>query len=188
MVRLTGGLWKGRRLAAPQAVRATAAKVRLALFNILRDAIDGARVLDGFAGSGAVGLDALSRGAAFVAFVEQDTESVLAIRENLERLSPELPRQAWRLIHQEFERGVRELAKSEAPFDVIWLDPPYRSDEGKNALNALAEHAILAPAGIVAVEHYSRTALPGSVGPLQRWKQHRYGDTVLSFYRLTPAP
>jgi 16S rRNA (guanine(966)-N(2))-methyltransferase RsmD len=188
MVRLTGGLWKGRRLITPPKVRATAAKVRLALFNILQGAIEGARVLDGFAGSGAVGLDALSRGAAFVAFVERDTESALAIRDNLERLAPELPRQAWRLVHLDFERSLRELSKLEAPFDLIWLDPPYRSEEGKKALNALAGHAILAPAGIVAIEHHGRTAIPGSVGPLQQWKQHRYGDTVLSFYRLAPAP
>lgn len=184
MIRITGGAWKGRVLAAPKAVRATEAKVRQALFNIMGQTLDGARVLDGFAGSGAVGLEALSRGAGFVAFIESDTDSVLSIRDNLERLEPDLGRGAWRVVHLDFERGLRQLAKAEPPFDLIWLDPPYRSDEGKNALNAVAGCAILAPAGIVAVEHHRRADIPASAGSLQQCKQHRYGDTVLSFYRV----
>ena len=184
MIRITGGVWKGRVLAAPKAVRATEAKVRQAFFNIMGHALEGARVLDGYAGSGAVGVEALSRGARFVAFVESDTEGALSIRDNLEKLAPDLGREAWRIVHLDFERGVRQLAGVEPPFDLIWLDPPYRSDEGKNGLNAVASCAILAPAGIVAVEHHRQADIPTAVGSLQQWKQHRYGDTVLSFYRV----
>ncbi|OGX28348.1 MAG: 16S rRNA (guanine(966)-N(2))-methyltransferase RsmD [Omnitrophica WOR_2 bacterium RIFCSPHIGHO2_02_FULL_67_20] len=184
MLRITGGVWKGLVLAAPRTLRATEAKVRQALFNILGQAIEGARVLDGFAGSGALGLEALSRGAAFAAFVEADTEAVLCIRQNLDRLGQDLPRGAWRILHLELERGLRQLSAAELPFDLICFDPPYRSDDGRKALNALGEYAILAPAGIVAIEHHRRTELPASVGTLHQWKQHRYGDTVLSFYRV----
>lgn len=183
MSRITGGQFKGLALTIPKQIRATEAKVRQALFNILSSSIEGARVLDGFAGSGAIGLEALSRGAAFVAFVESDTEAILCIRENLGRLQEELPRSAWRLVHLEIERGLRQLAKAEPPFDLIVLDPPYRTEEGKKALNTVVECAMLGPAGLVIVEHDQRTVLPASIGPLHQWKRHRYGDTVLSLYQ-----
>jgi 16S rRNA (guanine(966)-N(2))-methyltransferase RsmD len=183
MLRITGGVFQGRSLVTPKQIRATATKVRQALYNILGSFVEGARVVDGFAGSGALGCEALSRGAAFVAFVESDTEAVLSIRENIERLGFDVQRGAWRVVHLDIERGLRQLAHAEPPFDLILLDPPYRTGEGKKALNAVVEYAMLAPAGMVVIEHDRRTELPPDVGPLQRWKQHRYGDTVLSFYR-----
>ena len=183
MARITWGQFKGLPLIIPRQIRATEAKVRQALFNILGPSIEGARVMDGFAGSGAVGLEALSRGAAFVAFLEGAVDAVMAIRENLARLEPEVPRSAWRIVHLDVERGFRQLAKAERPFDVIVLDPPYLSEDGKKALNTVVECAMLAPAGVVVVEHHQRTALPASVGPLQQRTRHRYGDTVLSFYQ-----
>ena len=183
MLRIAAGQFKGLGLSAPKSVRATEAKVRQALFNILGPSIQGARVVDGYAGSGALGLEALSRGAAFVAFIESDTDAVLSIRDNLARLEGDLPRSVWRLLHLEVERGLQELAKTEPPFDAILLDPPYGSDEAKKALNAVAGCAMLAPAGIVAIEHDRRTELPSSIGPLRQCKRHRYGDTVLSFYQ-----
>ena len=180
---ITAGQFKGRRLVAPSTIRATEAKVRQALFNILGSFIEDARVLDGFAGSGACGFEALSRGAAFVAFMESDAEAVVSIRDNLARFGVALPREAWRVVHLEVERGLRELAKTEPPFEVVIFDPPYRTEEGKKALNALVDCAMLAPNGIVAVEHHQRTELPQGIGPLQQCKRHRYGDTVLSFYQ-----
>lgn len=182
--RITGGMFKGMPLVAPRQIRATEAKVRQALFNILGPSIEGARVVDGFAGSGALGLEALSRGAAFVAFIEVDPTAALSVRDNLERMARELPRGAWRVIQWDVERGLRELAKDERPFDVILFDPPYGSDEGKKALNTVVGYAMLAPSGIVVIEHDPRTTLPSSIGPLQQHTRHRYGDTVLSFYQL----
>ena len=183
MPRILGGDFKGRTIVAPAAIRATEAKVRQALFNILGTAIDGARVADVFAGSGALGLEALSRGAAFVAFIESDAEAVACLQDNLRRLANELPREAWRVVHLDAERGLPALAQAEAPLDIVLMDPPYRTDDGKKALNALSDCAILAPTGIVVVEHDRRTVLPPSIGPLLQWKQHRYGDTVLSLYQ-----
>ena len=184
MLRISGGQFKGRPLSVPPNLRATEAKVRQALFNILGGFIEGARVVDGFAGSGSLGLEALSRDAAFVAFIESDGEAVVSIRDNLVRFDRELAPDSWRVLHLDIERGLRELAKSEPPFDLILLDPPYRSSEGKKALNAVVECAMLAPAGLVAIEHDQRTVLPAAVGPLRQQKRHRYGDTVLSFYQL----
>ncbi|PIQ84287.1 MAG: 16S rRNA (guanine(966)-N(2))-methyltransferase RsmD [Candidatus Omnitrophica bacterium CG11_big_fil_rev_8_21_14_0_20_63_9] len=185
MSRITGGEFKGFTLKIPGKLRATEAKVRQALFNILGSFIEGARVVDGFAGSGALGCEALSRGAEFVAFIESDGEAAVTIRDNLAKLSPEVPPEAWRVLNLDIERGFRTLAEREAPFDVVLLDPPYRADQGKKALNALVDCAILAPTGLVAVEHERRAILPVTIGPLSQWKQHRYGDTVLSFYRRT---
>jgi len=185
MLHISGGQFKGLSLSTPRQIRATEAKVRQALYNILGQVIEGARVLDAFAGSGALGLEALSRGAAFVAFIESDTEAVLSIRENLERLATELPRKAWRVLHLDVERGLRQLVALEPPFDVILLDPPYRTEDGKKALNTVVDCAILAAGGIVVVEHDQRTVLPSAIGRLQECKRHRYGDTVLSFYQTT---
>jgi 16S rRNA G966 N2-methylase RsmD len=81
---------------------------------------------------------------------------------------------------------MRQLAASELRFDVVLFDPPYRSGEATKALNAVVECAILTPAGIVAIEHDQRAVLPLTIGPLEQQKQHRYGDTVLSFYRQSP--
>ena len=180
--RITGGSFKGMRLVVPSRIRATEAKVRQAIFNILGPSIQGARVLDAFAGSGAVGLEALSRGAEFAAFIESEGEAVVAIRDNLARVDQELPSSAWRVVHGSVERGLQQLAKAEQPFDLVFFDPPYDSTEGRKALNTLVQCAILAPAGIVGIEHDQRAEMPSTVGPLQQWKRHRYGDTVLSFY------
>ncbi len=183
MIRIAAGQFKGLRLATPRSIRATEDKVRQALMNILGEGLKHARVVDGFAGSGALGIEALSRGAAFVAFIESDGESVVAIRDNLERLKPQLPRSTWRVLHMEAQPGLRELATTEPLFDIILFDPPYRTPEGKKALNTVGECAMLAPSGIVAVEHHRHDELPESAGPLRLCKRHRYGDTVLSFYR-----
>ena len=183
MIRISAGEFKGMRLEAPGIIRPTGDKVRQAVMNILRSALYGARVIDGFAGSGALGIEALSRGAAYVAFIESEPQGFIAIRDNLARLEGQLNRSRFRILNVEVERGLRELAKSEAAFDVILFDPPYHTSEAKIALRAVAECAILAPSGIVMVEHHRRDELPESEGPLKQCKQHRYGDTVLSFYQ-----
>ncbi len=131
MMRIAGGQFKGIPLTAPASIRPTETKVRQALFNILGAAIEGARVLEGFAGSGALGCEALSRGAAFVAFIEPDPEAIVAIQDNLDRCGPGLSRSSWRLLHLDIERGLRQVATLEPPFDVILLDPPYRTEAGK---------------------------------------------------------
>ena len=185
MLHISAGRFKGVRLVTPPQIRATEGKVRQALFNILGVFIEDARVIDGFAGSGSLGLEALSRGAAFVAFLESDTDALLSLRDNVERIAVELPRNAWRILHLDVERGLWTLAREQPPFDLILLDPPYRTDEGKKALITVGECAMLAPSGLVVIEHERRADMPLALGHLTRDRQHRYGDTVLSFYRVT---
>ncbi|MBI2093526.1 MAG: 16S rRNA (guanine(966)-N(2))-methyltransferase RsmD [Candidatus Omnitrophica bacterium] len=181
---VSGGSLKGMRIDIPAQIRATEAKVRLALFNILSGFIEGCRVIDGFSGSGLLGIEALSRGASFVAFIENDLEAVLTIRKNLELLYPEIDRSFWQILHTDVERGLRHLSQKKDRFDLILFDPPYRQDEGKKALNTVVECAILTPAGLVVLEHDRRSPSPMKVGTLQQSAQHRYGDTVLSFYQV----
>ncbi len=182
MIHVSAGDYKGMRLEAPRHIRPTEGQVRQALFNILAGVIPGARVLDGYAGSGALGIEALSRGAAFAAFVEQDTECILAIRDNLSKLH-DLPRSAWRVVQGDMERALRQLSELEKPFDVILFDPPYKTDEAIKALQQVVQYAMIAPTGILVIEHDRRTELPKIAGPIKQLKQHRYGETVLSFYQ-----
>ena len=183
MAHITGGRFKGTPLLMPPRIRATESKVRQALFNILGEFVEGACVLDGFAGSGALGLEALSRGAAFAAFIEAEHGAIQAIRHNLARLSPALPEGSWQVLRAPVAKGFRLLSEAGKRFNLVLLDPPYRTAEGKKALNSLVGCAILAPAGLVAVEHERQAILPQTIGSLLQWKRHRYGDTVLSFYR-----
>ncbi len=183
MIRISAGEFRGICIDTPGAIRPTEGKVRQAIMNILHAVIPGARVIDGFAGSGALGIEALSRGAGFTAFIESSPEGFIAIRDNLGKLEGQLDRYRYRILNMEVERGLKALAANEAPFDLILLDPPYRTSEGKNALKVVSECAILSPAGVAMVEHHRLDELPDSAGPLRRCKQHRYGDTVLSFYQ-----
>ncbi len=170
-------------LIVPSGIRATENKVRQAIFNILGSAIEGARVLDGFAGSGALGLEALSRGAREVVFVESAPACLRAIDQNLERASSLGVEGRWNVLKGNALQCIPRLAR-DGPFEVIVLDPPYQGSWGEKALNAVAACAILAPAGILCLEHARAAALPSTVASLALWKQHRYGDTVLSFYHL----
>ncbi len=183
MIRIMGGRFKGRLLSAPRGLRPTTGQVRQALFNILGEAVEGARVLDAFAGTGAVGLEALSRGAACVVFVESHSEALACLHDNLDRMAQELPERPWRVVHLEMARAIPVLAEAERSFDLIVLDPPYGSAEGKKALKDLVAYAILTNNGLVAFEHDRRTEPPSSVESLRLWKRHRYGETVLSLYR-----
>lgn len=183
MIRISAGEFKGLHLNAPGIIRPTGDKVRQAVMNIFKAALPGARVIDGYAGSGALGIESLSRGADYVAFIESDPQGFIAIRDNLAKLDEQLARSRYRVLNMDVGRGLAELARSEPPFDIILFDPPYHTGEGRIALSAVAGCAILAPSGVVMVEHHRRDDIPEAAGLLRRFKQHRYGDTVLSFYQ-----
>ena len=189
MLRVAAGWLKGMRLEAPKSIRPTEGRVRQAFFNILGEGIRGARMLDGCAGSGAMGIEALSRGASFVAFAESDPVAVQAVRDNLARIDPETVEGAWTVVRGEVERILARETPDVAGLDVIWLDPPYASGLGRKLLQRLGDCAILSPSGIVCVEHERREPMPPSSGFLRQRSQHRYGHTVLSFYEpQTPRP
>ena len=175
-LRLTGGSLRGRRLTVPAGVRPTEGRVREALFSIWQPRLDGARFLDLFGGSGAVGLEALGRGAETVEFVEASPRTLSALRRNAEIADPGRIR---------FHRGRLPGWLSRSParrFDLIFADPPYRFEDFEAFLAALP--AWLAPGGELAVEHSIRVELPVPT-TLQARARRAYGESCLTF--LEPA-
>jgi 16S rRNA (guanine966-N2)-methyltransferase len=177
-VRIVGGSLRGRVLRAPPGAdtRPTSEKVRQALFNILPD-VTGMSVLDLFAGSGALGIEALSRGAAHATFVDQGKAPLGAIRTNLRELG--LEGRATVLSGDAVTLAQRHVPV--APWQLVFVDPPYRSDLAVRAVGALAN---LARDALIVIEHDRRNAPPDTLGSLLRTDQRRYGDTLLSFYRV----
>jgi 16S rRNA (guanine966-N2)-methyltransferase len=182
LVRITGGEFAGRTLRVPKsAVRPTAERVREALFSMLahRGALVGARVLDVFAGSGALGLEALSRGAAEVVFVERSREVARTLAANVAALG--LAARA-RVVQREAAAALRGLAGEER-FGLCFVDPPYASGLAPATLGLLAEHGLLAECAAVVAET-DRRHPPGPIAGLSLAIERRYGDTLISVYGL----
>jgi 16S rRNA (guanine966-N2)-methyltransferase len=180
-VRIVGGNLGGRVLRAPSgaATRPTSEKVREAVFDILGSlgSVAGAHVLDLFAGTGALGLEALSRGAAHATFVDSARSAVTAIRGNLRALGVE--DRATVVAGDAVVRAARHAPA--APWRLVFVDPPYRSDLATRAVAALpADH--LAADAVIVIEHDRHNAPPDQVGSLLRTDQRRYGDTLISFF------
>jgi len=183
MTRIVAGALRGLVLAVPRHIRASEEQARAALFNVLGSGVMGARVVDAFAGSGAMGLEALSRGAREVAFLESHPTCLKAIEANIARTVQYGAGGRCVVYRGDALRGLRALSRQAEPWDVVILDPPYRGSWGKKALNVSASCGILPRTGILCLEHARQSQMPASLGPLIRIKQHRYGDTVLSFYQ-----
>ena len=183
-MRVIAGTLKGRRLKAPtwDGVRPTSDKLRETLFNILAPRIAGTRVLDGYAGTGAIGIEALSRGATAVTFVESDRRAQTLIAENLAHCGVE---SGYAIIRATVARAIDQLdAAAFGPyelFDIVWLDPPY--DEQPDAVIAAAA-VLIAPGGLLVIEHARRRQAPETAGRLVRVRQVTGGDSTLSFYEL----
>ena len=175
---MTGGTLGGRRLRAPSGriARPTADRVREALFADARDWVD-CCVLDAFAGSGALGIEALSRGARCVDFVERSGRVLSVLRDNLASLGLE---ERARVHRGDVAKVLRRLAREAPPprFDRVLFDPPYASGEAAVALQALWECRLLAPGGRVIVESDRHRPLEAPAG-YERVDERRYGDTVL---------
>ncbi|HTE47295.1 MAG TPA: 16S rRNA (guanine(966)-N(2))-methyltransferase RsmD [Gemmatimonadaceae bacterium] len=173
-MRIVAGRWRGRRIKAPDddKVRPTGDRVREAWLSIVNPWLAGARVVDLFSGSGALGLEALSRGAEIVDFVELAPKSLAAIRSNLEFLGNDV----GGIVHREDALAfVRKLQPH--AYDVAFADPPY--DQGLAA--ELAEQWLVTPfADILGIEHRATETLPGD------GDRRRYGSTVITFYRTSP--
>lgn len=146
--------------------------------------VSDAAVLDLFAGSGALGIEALSRGAAHVVFVEQSASSVAILRRNLEAL--ELA-QRGRVVRDDALRAIRRLAKEHPRFDLVLADPPYAADLAGPLLQALGEAGILRPGGTLVVERGRRHPVPAASG-LELEEERVYGDTVLSRFVAIEDP
>jgi len=184
-MRITGGTLRSRAIRAPrgQATRPTSDRVREALFGILESAgvVRGARVLDLYAGTGALALEALSRGAARAVLVESSREALAAVRGNVASLDLA---DVARVLAADVREAVRRLA-GEAPFDLVLADPPWAlvdTGEAPRVLADLARSTLLADGALVVLEHASRTPSPPIDG-LTEQQSRRYGDASLTFYK-----
>jgi 16S rRNA (guanine966-N2)-methyltransferase len=190
MIRIISGIYKGRRLklVPSTSVRPMQDKVKGALFNILGDRVRGAVCLDGFAGTGSIGLEALSRGAASCVFVDELYPAVKVIRRNVETCGAG---ESAVVLHREFNRAVIDLAKQGVRFDIVFLDPPYRLLEERNPLRVLRKRDAVKPGGLVVLRHYYR--VKPRLGDFRLSRRTKLGDDVIALFvrdeaAALPAP
>jgi 16S rRNA (guanine(966)-N(2))-methyltransferase RsmD len=187
-MRIVAGQARGRKLVAPSGrdVRPTADRVREALFSALGTAVEGARVLDLFAGSGALGLEALSRGAASALFVDSSGRALEAVRRNLDATGFA---ERARVIRGDALRVLSRLRRDGARFDLVFLDPPYASELRSSALDRLAEPGLLDRSARVVIEQRADQPVPAIAG-LRIIASKRYGGTALTLMEASddPAP
>jgi 16S rRNA (guanine966-N2)-methyltransferase len=178
--RILAGRSKGRRLLAPQGfkTRPTGSRVKKSLFDILAPEMQGARFLDVCAGGGGVGLEALSRGALQVVFLESSAEACATIRENLKTIGAR-----GEVYCQDARVALKGLSRAGSSFDIVYLDPPYEGGLYEPLLEILGGGGLVARGGVVAVEHFHKRALAERIGPLERVRVVRIGDHRLSFMR-----
>lgn len=184
--RVIAGLAAGRRLAAPpgEGTRPLADRVKQTLFAILEPDLDGSRVLDLFAGSGAAGIEALSRGAASATFVEREGRASKTIADNLRTTG--LAGAEAVVVTADALAWLRRPATADGPrFDVVVIDPPYAETELLAAVLAElgSDHAPLTPAARVVAKHFWRDRPPERIGLLASERERRFGETALTFYR-----
>jgi 16S rRNA (guanine(966)-N(2))-methyltransferase RsmD len=173
---VSSGALRGRKLEVPAGIRPTEQKVREALFSIWGELLPAATLLDLFAGSGAVAIEAVSRGALAVTLVE----SQRAVLEVTKRNAALLPAASFRILPLPAERALAELLGRGERFDLVFADPPYAWIPDAGFLAGCA--ALLRPGGVVTVEHSSRVVLPIESGELVRTDTRRYGESALTFY------
>ena len=183
-MRIVAGQWGGRRLNAPRgdATRPTSDRVREALFSILGD-VEGVRCLDLCAGTGAVGLEALSRGAAHTTFVEKNSAPLRALSSNLAELG--VPADRFSLLRLDIRRATVRL---EGPYGLIFADPPYDQVDDLTELLFAIMQETLSPEGIGIIEHRRRDPAPEPTLGIVREAVRGYGETALGFYRRYRPP
>jgi 16S rRNA (guanine(966)-N(2))-methyltransferase RsmD len=186
-LRVISGAARGRKLLTPKGlrVRPTADRIKESLFNILTTLIGqftGCRVLDIFAGTGNLGIEALSRGAALALFIDSHRESAHLVSKNLQLLGFT---DRGRVVEKEAIAALRSLGMEEGPFHLVFLDPPYRQGLAEKVLEYLSTSRLIAEGSIVVAEFTPREELPTSFGPLHEFDRRIYGDTAIAFFHLT---
>lgn len=181
-IRITGGIWRGRRLDVPRTgVRPTQDRVRAAVFSSLQSIVPGAAVLDLFAGTGAFGLEALSRGASLACFVEQDPTALTCLERNVFRLAAG---PAAQIARSEALRFINDYAGKQ-PFDIVFADPPYDSagELLKKILSQVSNRNILKAKGFLILEARAKTPLLAA-GSWNIYWQRNYGETRICIYKF----
>ncbi len=175
-LRIIAGRLKGRKLVSPdwEGLRPTSDRLRETLFNVLAGRVDGARMLDAYAGTGAVGIEAISRGAAHVTFLERDPRAIDLIAENLARCGV---RDGYTVLRADAVKGNQSALA--VPFDVVFVDPPYAMTP-EAAASVVAD--AVAPNGRMVLEHARRTTPTARLGSLTLTRTLQAGDSALSFY------
>jgi 16S rRNA (guanine(966)-N(2))-methyltransferase RsmD len=184
-MRVIAGEYRSRRLETPRgmATRPTSDKLRETLFNVLGPRVTGAKFVDLYAGSGAVGIEAISRGAEFVWFAEKAPAAVAAIKANLRELKVA---GGYAIEDRGVARLLSGLVKGARMVDVVFLDPPYEAaEEYRRTMEFFGEHAaeVLAEDAVVIAEHAKKAELAERFGELERYRVLEQGDAALSFYR-----
>jgi len=181
-VKIVAGKNKGNKLKylKDALVRSTSQKVREALFDIIMPHIDGVVFLDLFAGVGAIGIEALSRGAKKVVFIDNNIKCIKIIKENLEITK----NSQYTLVYKnEFTKGLILLEKKKYLFDYIFMDPPYNKGFVNIALLEISRLSLLKKNGIVIVQHHKKELINNMINSLNLVKQKNYSETMLSFYQ-----
>ncbi|MEM5786716.1 MAG: 16S rRNA (guanine(966)-N(2))-methyltransferase RsmD [Syntrophobacteraceae bacterium] len=178
-MRIISGAFRGRRLLSPKSaeIRPTSDRVREAIFSIIASEIPGAQVLDLFAGTGAMGLEALSRGAASAVFVDRGTEAVRLIKENIELCKAG---NTASIIRDTVPSAIKKLAAQGRTFEVIFMDPPYGMGLVEKTIDML--DSVAAPAAIMVAEHHLKDETPSELKLWSKETERRYGDTLVSIY------
>lgn len=185
-MRIISGKYKGHLLTHFSAdhIRPTTDRVKETLFNILQNDIAGARVLDLFAGTGNLGLEALSRGAAEVFFVESHSRSLEIIRKNIEKLKVTEPHTVW---NQDVIRFLQKPPNSN--FDIIFADPPFTREMADEVLTVISTSPVFSAHSVLAIESAKREKLEDNYGDVIRSDQRIFGDKILSFFtKRTQSP
>jgi len=186
MIRIIAGRFRSRKLATlpGDRTRPMSDRLRETLFNVIGPKVEGAVFLDCYAGSGAVGIEALSRGAAKVWFIESNPKATQVICNNIETLNIQYKTEA-EVLALDVARSLKKLANQGAQFDIVLLTPPYKSSgEYTRSLQWLGEGSLLAPDALVIAEHDKRHTLDDAYGCLQRSRTLTQGDATLSFFAV----
>lgn len=180
IMRVIAGSAKGRKLKAPEGLhtRPTTDRLKEALFGSIQFEISGAAFLDLFAGSGGIGIEALSRGARTLDLVEQDAKALFCIRQNIRELSFERQTRIWAMP---VERALKELTKEKRVFDIIFMDPPYLKGWENKTAALIAQYSLLGPKGLLIIESSSQTRVEAA--GLVLVKEKEYKTTRFSYLR-----
>ena len=181
-MRVITGTAKGNKLKSLKGMetRPTLDRVKEALFNIIGSRIIDTEFLDLFAGTGAIGIEAISRGANHALFVEVNPRAVQIIRENLEITGFA---DQGEIMAADVEKALKAAASTDRKFDMIFMDPPYLKELVQKTLTSLMQFGVLTENGLVIVESSKMDELPLQEGPLKMVRQEKYGDTMLTFYQ-----
>ena len=180
MLKIIAGEYKGRLLKTPpgKQVRPSSSLLRGVIFNVLGDFVVGKNVLDIYAGSGALGIEALSRGAAKVTLVEANRTTAVLIRQNLEMLKVKI------IANVIIQDALEFISSFGGQYDIVLADPPYQANVSSQILDLTAKHSLLAPGGILVLQHHLAEKIVHETQGLAWWKCKKHGKSSLEFYTM----